>query len=140
LLEVFKVADRNYLQQAVGELVAEASLDVDFRLTVPFCVLSEEMTPYRWRNLAVHVQEELKKGEYDAVLIVHGTDTMSYTGSALAYVFNGLDIPLIMTGANYPLFESGSDAKNNFIKSLRKSQPYRLFLLLSRELYRLKIF
>jgi len=113
-----KVAEEEYLQRVVNDVIIESSLDLNFKLTTPFCVLSEEMTPFKWRDLAVHIQEELTKERYDAILIIHGTDTMSYTGSALGYVFNTLDIPLVITGANYPLFEKESDAKNNFIKSL----------------------
>jgi len=111
------VANFKLLEKVVGDLIKKLPYSFDFKLTIPFVTLSEEMTPKDWEKLILHIQDNLKKEKFDAIIVVHGTDTMSYTGSALAYVFNNLNIPIILTGANYPIFEENSDAENNFIKS-----------------------
>ncbi|HXZ32919.1 MAG TPA: asparaginase [Terriglobales bacterium] len=53
--------------------------------------------------------------EYDGFVIVHGTDAMTYTASALSYILSGLGKPVVLTGAVRPLTCVGSDARNNVI-------------------------
>lgn len=56
--------------------------------------------------------------EYDGFLIAHGTDTMHYTASALSFMLNNLDKPVIVTGAMVPLAEPYNDARRNVIISM----------------------
>src|SRR3954463_8528314 len=69
---------------------------------------SSDMQPHHWVELAAAVHESLPR--YNGVVVVHGTDTMAYTASALAFLLPGLDRPVILTGAQRPLVEVRTDA------------------------------
>lgn len=56
---------------------------------------------------------------YDAFVVLHGTDTMAYTASALSFMFQGLDKSVIITGSQLPLSQKYNDAYENVTKSLR---------------------
>jgi L-asparaginase len=53
--------------------------------------------------------------KYDGVVVVHGTDTMAYTASALAFLLPGIDRPVVLTGAQRPLVEVRTDARANLV-------------------------
>lgn len=72
---------------------------------------SSDLGPPVWSELARIVAEE--RTTYDGFVIVHGTDTMSYTASALAFALEGLDRPVVMTGAQRPLTALRTDARRN---------------------------
>ena len=55
---------------------------------------------------------------YDGFVIIHGTDTMAYTASVLAFALRGLDKPVILTGSQLPLVHRRSDGWNNLIDAL----------------------
>ena len=56
--------------------------------------------------------------EYSGFVILHGTDTMAYTASALSFMLEGLDKPVILTGSQIPLSELRSDGRDNLITSV----------------------
>ncbi len=65
---------------------------------VPFLnILSENMEPEQWMNLARKILEESRKSE--GIVVSHGTDTMTYTASALSFLFRELSVPVIMVGS-----------------------------------------
>ena len=77
---------------------------------------SSNTTPADWWRIARDLA-----GRYDAFdgfLVLHGTDTMAYTASALSFLLEGLDKPVILTGSQIPLCEIRSDARDNLIASL----------------------
>lgn len=82
------------------------------RVNHPLRVLSENIVPADWLQLANSVREQVTCGA-DAVLILHGTDTMTYTASALAFLLNDLPVPVVLTGANVAPSHEGSDAIHN---------------------------
>ncbi|TDP51835.1 asparaginase [Aminicella lysinilytica] len=55
---------------------------------------------------------------YDGFVVLHGTDTMAYTASALSFMLEGLDKPVILTGSQIPLCRLRSDARDNLITSI----------------------
>ena len=55
---------------------------------------------------------------YDGFVILHGTDTLSYTASALSFMFENLGKTVILTGSQIPIFETRTDGKNNFTSAL----------------------
>ncbi len=55
---------------------------------------------------------------FDGFVITHGTDTMTYTASALSFMLDGLSKPVILTGSQRPLSEIRTDARNNLINSI----------------------
>lgn len=56
--------------------------------------------------------------EFDGFVVLHGTDTMAYTASALSFILDGLDKPVVLTGSQIPLAELRSDARENLIASV----------------------
>ena len=54
----------------------------------------------------------------DGFVVLHGTDTMAYTSSALSFFLRGINKPVVVTGAQIPIHERGSDGKDNFINAL----------------------
>jgi len=64
--------------------------------------------------------------DYDAFVIVHGTDTMAYTASALSFMLGGLDKPVIVTGAQIPLMRLRNDALDNLLGALGIAGHYRI--------------
>jgi L-asparaginase len=77
---------------------------------------SSNMTPVEWVKIARDVAEH--HDDYDGFVILHGTDTMAYTASALPFMLEGLRKPVIITGSQIPLCEVRNDARENLITSL----------------------
>lgn len=77
---------------------------------------SSNMQPEDWVEIAERVDK--LKGQYDAFIITHGTDTMGYTAAALSYMLYGIDKPVILTGSQVPLGVSESDATRNLQDAL----------------------
>jgi len=72
---------------------------------------SAEAVPANWRSVAHHVWAN--HGGCDGVVVLHGTDTLAYTASALSFLLIGLGKPVILTGAQVPFGFPGSDAQAN---------------------------
>lgn len=78
---------------------------------------SSNMTPGVWVKIANTIERNYNK--YDGFVILHGTDTMAYTSSALSYMFENLDKPIVMTGAQLPIGILRTDGKENLITSIQ---------------------
>ncbi|MBX7212428.1 MAG: asparaginase [Thermoflexales bacterium] len=76
---------------------------------------SSEMTPARWRRIAEDIAS--RYDDYDGFVVLHGTDTMAYTASALAFMLRGPKT-VIVTGSQIPLCELRSDGRENLIASV----------------------
>ena len=85
-------------------------------LTLPVIIDSSNMKPAIWVELAQIIQDNYQL--YDSFVILHGTDTMAYTASALSFILDGLNKPVILTGAQLPIGVARSDARENFITAL----------------------
>lgn len=91
--------------------------DIDTR--VVFNLDSADMQPAGWVTLAREVHGALTgPGAYDGVVIVHGTDTMAYTASALAFLLGPIPKPVVLTGAQRPLIERRTDARENLVDAV----------------------
>ena len=77
---------------------------------------SSNMTVSDWNRIGGIVAQHYDS--YDGFVILHGTDTMAYTASALSFMLQGLDKPVILTGSQIPLAEIRSDGRANLIDSL----------------------
>jgi L-asparaginase len=77
---------------------------------------SSDMNPGHWLRIADLVR--WRYAEYDGFLVVHGTDTMSFTASALSFMLEDLAKPVILTGSQIPLEETRNDAQHNLLTSL----------------------
>ncbi|CAF4634532.1 unnamed protein product [Rotaria sp. Silwood1] len=63
---------------------------------------------------------------FDGFVILHGTDTMSYTAAALSFMFENLSKPIVLTGSQIPIFETRSDGRDNLIGSLLIAGQYHI--------------
>jgi len=86
-------------------------------ISFPEPVDSSNMTPAEWRSLAYIIFENYS--HYDGFIVLHGTDTMAYTASAVSYMFQGLNKPIIFTGAQIPIGQLRSDARENLITAIQ---------------------
>jgi len=77
---------------------------------------SSNIGPKHWTILSKTIEEQYKK--YDGFVILHGTDTMAYTASALSFSLKNLDKPVILTGSQVPLVNLRSDARRNVINAI----------------------
>lgn len=77
---------------------------------------SSNMRPDDWLKIARCIQEQY--AQYDGFVVVHGTDTMAYSASALAFLLEGLGKPVILTGSQIPLCEVRNDAVENLVTAL----------------------
>ncbi len=78
---------------------------------------SANATPRDWYDLADRIRETADR--YDGFVVIHGTDTMAYTASALSFLLADLDKPVILTGSQIPLCEVRSDAQHNLLSALQ---------------------
>jgi L-asparaginase len=77
---------------------------------------SSNMNPEIWTELAELIKE--KYHEFDGFVILHGSDTMSYTAAALSFMLQNLAKPVVLTGSQLPIGEIRTDAKENLITAL----------------------
>lgn len=101
----------------VREVPALASIaDVE---TLPLFQLdSADMQPSHWAELARAVHAALGRADLAGVVVVHGTDTMSYTASALAFMLGPVPRPVVLTGAQRPLSDVRTDARSNLVDAV----------------------
>lgn len=85
-------------------------------LTLPEPIDSSNIKPITWIELANIIKVNFEK--YDAFVILHGTDTMAYSASALSFLLENLSKPVILTGAQLPIGIARTDARENLITAL----------------------
>lgn len=78
---------------------------------------SSNMNPQVWEKIAKTIVREYHK--FDGFVILHGTDTMAYTASALSYMFENLDKTIVLTGSQLPIGILRTDGKENLITSIQ---------------------
>lgn len=83
---------------------------------------SSNMTPADWVEIAQDITDHY--ADYDGFVVLHGTDTMAYTASALSFLLQNLGKTVIVTGSQIPLVEMRNDARPNLIDSLLIASSY----------------
>ncbi|MAB39118.1 MAG: L-asparaginase 1 [Aequorivita sp.] len=78
---------------------------------------SSNMNPEYWVDIATIIEENYEK--MDGFVVLHGSDTMSYTASALSFMLENLGKPVIFTGSQLPIGDLRTDAKENLITSIQ---------------------
>ncbi len=81
---------------------------------------SSNIQPEEWQIMAKSVL--LNMGDYDGVVITHGTDTMAYTASMLTFLLQNLPLPVVLTGSQWPMVRPDSDGRANLAHSLLAAQ------------------
>ena len=110
--------DGEYFRNAIyhlDSLKAESMPEWDFVEMDPL-LDSSRMTVREWNNIGKVIADN--SDNYDGFVILHGTDTMAYTASALSFMLKGLKKPVILTGSQIPLCEIRSDGRDNLITSM----------------------
>jgi L-asparaginase len=105
--------DTGLLIERVPELARVAHVDL-----VPVTnVDSSNLQPELWKTLSGAIYERMD--EYDGFVVTHGTDTLPYTAAALSFMLQELPKPVVITGAQLPLDDIGTDARSNLINAFR---------------------
>jgi len=80
-----------------------------------FSILSENMRPEYWEIIAERIYNYMRDEAYKGVIVTHGTDTMSFTASAIAFAIQRKNIPIVFVGSQRSSDRPSSDAALNFI-------------------------
>ncbi len=78
---------------------------------------SSNMNPSYWVQIAEIIENNYEN--YDGFVVLHGSDTMGYTASALSFMLENLAKPVILTGSQLPIGDLRTDAKENLITSIQ---------------------
>ncbi|HJS01745.1 MAG TPA: asparaginase [Flavobacterium sp.] len=78
---------------------------------------SSNMNPEKWAEIAIVIESNYSK--FDGFVVLHGSDTMSYTASALSFMLENLSKPVILTGSQLPIGDLRTDAKENLITAIQ---------------------
>ena len=93
-------------------------ISFDYTCVEPYKALSENNTGDTLRALCACIAAH-KEGDYDGIVVTHGTDTLQYTAAALSYAFADISIPLCLVSANFPVEDARSNALANLRGALR---------------------
>ena len=85
---------------------------------------SSNMTMDDWIQIAKDIKDAYR--HFDGFVILHGTDTLAYTASALSFMLENLGKPVIVTGSQIPAFEARSDGRDNFVGALILAGNYNI--------------
>ena len=114
------VTDAKGTRKAVQSLRTPVST---YERRVRYCVLefeklldSSSINAQDWDQIARTVQRNYQL--FDGFVILHGTDSLAYTASALSFMFHNLGKPVILTGSQAPMMELQTDAQDNLLNSL----------------------
>ena len=77
---------------------------------------SSEVDISNWQEMAVLISQIRK--EVNGIVLLHGTDTMAYTASALSFMLENIDVPVIITGSQLPMGQLRTDGKENLISAI----------------------
>jgi L-asparaginase len=78
---------------------------------------SSNMNPEHWVSIATIIEENYTK--FDGFVVLHGSDTMSYSASALSFMLENLSKPVVFTGSQLPIGDLRTDAKENLITAIQ---------------------
>lgn len=106
--------DFDHLLQHVPEL-KRLNINIDSRTFDP-PIDSSDMEPELWSRIVTIIEENYER--YDGFVILHGTDTMSFTASALSFMLEDLMKPVILTGSQLPIGALRTDGKENLITAI----------------------
>ena len=113
--------DFEHLLSRVPELAQFRTEIATYQFSPP--IDSSDMSPRLWTELAHIIADRYE--EYDGFVILHGTDTMAYTASALSFMLENLSKPVILTGSQLPIGQLRTDGKENLITSIEMAGAKR---------------
>ena len=98
------------------EFPAVRNLNVDISVCKTEAIDSSNITPARWSELAHIIADNY--ATYDGFVVLHGTDTMSYTASAISFMLENISKPVIFTGSQIPMGVLRTDGRENLITAI----------------------
>lgn len=114
--------------EAIIDLLYEKiySLAGDYDVTIKpvFNKDSSNITPNDWYIVEDSIRKHIK--DYDGIVILHGTDTMSYSAAMLSYLLMGINKPVVLTGSQLPIVYENSDGVKNLIHAIITAGDERL--------------
>jgi len=113
--------DFDHLMECVPEF-NRISVKVDTHQFVP-PIDSSDMQPSKWVQMVELIEENYD--DYCGFVILHGTDTMAYTASALSFMLENLTKPVVITGSQLPIGKLRTDGKENLITSIEVAAAYK---------------
>jgi L-asparaginase len=91
--------------------------EIDFTFeTLEPVVDSSDITPDTWKRIANSIYDNYDS--HDGFIVLHGTDTLAYSASALSYIFENLKKPVVLTGAQLPIFHPRTDGIVNLSNAI----------------------
>lgn len=103
----------NSLKHIEPMLQSIAQVDLEYVVNMD----SSDMNPDTWELIAKKIHRRYE--EFDGFVVIHGTDTLAYTSSALTFTLQGLSKPVVVTGAQIPATAIETDARRNLINAVR---------------------
>jgi len=122
LIPLTPFQDASDLEDKVPKLTQIPGIDVKFerlrneKNQEVEAVDSSDIDARYWKFMALMVERSYEK--YDGFVILHGTDTMAYTASALSFMLGNLGKPVVVTGSQLPIVDTRTDAVQNFANAL----------------------
>jgi len=104
----------------IHRFLPELQRDVAIKFLSLSNVGSSEVTQHDWVEIAETVEQLYD--EYEGFVVVHGTNTMSYTAAALSFALQGLSKPIVLTGALLPINDIAGDGRMNLVSAIRAAQ------------------
>lgn len=111
---VLEPLDFNHLVKCLPEFSMLKTAVDSYQFTPP--IDSSDMSPRLWSQLVRIIAGNYDR--YDGFVILHGTDTMAYTASALSFMLENLTKPVVLTGSQLPINQLRTDGKENLITSI----------------------
>ncbi len=106
-----KPFDFSQIAQQVPE-IGQFSVDIKTHTFDPL-IDSSDVEPSMWQKIATLIRDSYDN--YDGFIVLHGTDTMAYSASALSFMLGNLGKPVIFTGSQLPVGVPRSDGNENLI-------------------------
>jgi len=110
---VYPLLSAEELKSAFPEIDEIATIDA----RNVFSVLSEDMNQEHWKVMAEEIKKEIEDGA-KGVVVLHGTDTMAYSCSAMAFALQNLPVPVVFTGAQRSADRPSSDNRMNLLNAI----------------------
>ena len=105
---IINVSQKNYLQS----FLKKTSKEIIFKIIHPINILSENAIPDDWNSIVKSIEENWNN-DYSGIIITHGTDTLSFTSSALSQYFYNFNKPVILVSSDKPIKEKNATGKKN---------------------------
>ncbi len=105
---IINVSETNYLHS----FLKKTDRKIIFKIVQPINILSENTIPDDWNNIVKSIEENWNN-DYSGIIITHGTDTLSFTSSALSQYFYNFNKPVILVSSDKPIKEKNATGKFN---------------------------